>query len=74
LFVSFFWQVLQGFVGEAFQVDEGVFDKLEDPVTRLAAKRSLPHWLARELVQTYGAEGADALATQLNKRPVPTLR
>jgi len=44
-----------------------------DPATRLGLSRSLPDWLARRLLDEYGAE-ADALAGALNERAPLTLR
>jgi 16S rRNA (cytosine967-C5)-methyltransferase len=44
-----------------------------DPVKRLGLRRSLPDWLARELLDEHGDE-ADALAAALNQRAPLTIR
>ena len=53
---------------------EGLFDSIQDPVARIAARRSLPEWLVRQFVQAVGEEGAEAMAAALNKKPPTTLR
>jgi 16S rRNA (cytosine967-C5)-methyltransferase len=53
-------------------VDERVARE-RDPVRRLGLGRSLPDWLARRLLDEYGAE-ADALAGALNARAPLTVR
>lgn len=44
-----------------------------DPIERLAVERSVPEWLARKLVDEFGAD-ADLLLAELNRRAPLTLR
>jgi len=47
---------------------------IPDPVDRLAAEGSLPHWLARRLATEMGIEEANAFATSVNARAPLTVR
>ncbi|EKU23073.1 fmu domain-containing protein [Nannochloropsis gaditana CCMP526] len=53
---------------------EALFDQVDDPSERLAARRSLPSWLAARFLEQLGKEGAEALALALNRKPPTTLR
>jgi len=53
---------------------EALFDSIEDPVARIAARKSFPEWLVRQFVQAVGVDGAEAMAGALNQRPPTTLR
>ena len=46
----------------------------KDPIRRLAIERSLPDWLAEEMIEQFGQEKADALAMALGQVPDIVLR
>ena len=66
-------EVLGG-VGSKGKEVEAIFDAIEDPVARIAARRSLPEWMVKRWVEQLGEEGADAMAAKINERPPTTLR
>lgn len=55
-------------------LDDESFAWPADAAERLAARRSLPLWLAKRLVRERGADDADALADALNRKGPVTAR
>jgi hypothetical protein len=65
-------EVLGG-LGQGKEI-EAIFDAIEDPVERIAARRSMPTWMVKRWVDQMGEEQADAMAAKINERPPTTLR
>jgi hypothetical protein len=67
-------EVLRGLVKGGALDEAAVFGDIQDPAERLAARRSMPVWLARQWVLQYGEQAADELAAKINRPCPPTLR